>query len=179
MAAGDHPLVWNCPPRPAAMAEDWKAPHVHNRYADARSNGRRAGGGHGAYARSQYGDANGYAAYNGYGGVQYPPQNGYAAWAPYAYPGAYGERDLNSVYLAEEDYSRAADFQKNFYLESPVVSARSEEEVARYRYEKQITVEPANAPRPVQAFQEAGFPGGRSLLSLIFRELSSGWLSTN
>jgi ATP-dependent RNA helicase DDX5/DBP2 len=49
-------------------------------------------------------------------------------------------------------------FEKSFYKEHPDVSARSEAEVAAFRKEQQMTVYGKNVPRPVQSFDEAGFP---------------------
>jgi ATP-dependent RNA helicase DDX5/DBP2 len=50
-------------------------------------------------------------------------------------------------------------FEKHFYKEDEAVSARSEAEVAAFRKEKEIAVQGTNVPRPVQTFDEAGFPG--------------------
>lgn len=49
-------------------------------------------------------------------------------------------------------------FEKSFYKEDPIVSSRSEREVADFRQIKEITVAGKNIPRPVQTFDEAGFP---------------------
>ena len=49
-------------------------------------------------------------------------------------------------------------FEKSFYKEAPEVSARSDREVAEFRRVKEITVSGNNIPRPVQTFDEAGFP---------------------
>ena len=49
-------------------------------------------------------------------------------------------------------------FEKSFYKEDPIVSDRSEREVADFRRLKEITVQGNNVPRPVQTFDEAGFP---------------------
>lgn len=57
-------------------------------------------------------------------------------------------------------------FEKNFYAEDKRVSARSDREVAAYRAEKQMTISGTNVPKPVQSFDEAGFP------SYILSEIS-------
>ncbi len=49
-------------------------------------------------------------------------------------------------------------FEKSFYKEDPEVTARSEREVADFRKLKEITIQGNNVPRPVQTFDEAGFP---------------------
>ena len=49
-------------------------------------------------------------------------------------------------------------FEKSFYKEDPIVSARSEREVADFRRSKEITVQGNHVPRPVHTFDEAGFP---------------------
>lgn len=49
-------------------------------------------------------------------------------------------------------------FEKSFYKEDPAVTARSEEEVAAFRKENQMTTQGKNIPKPVTTFDEAGFP---------------------
>lgn len=49
-------------------------------------------------------------------------------------------------------------FEKHFYKEAEAVRNRTEQEVKAFRTEKQITVAGTNVPRPVQSFDEAGFP---------------------
>ena len=56
------------------------------------------------------------------------------------------------------DLSQMPKFEKSFYKEDPEVSARSEREVADFRRLKEIAVQGNNVPRPVQTFDEAGFP---------------------
>lgn len=139
-------------------------------YANGMSNGggygQRYGGG--GYGNDGYGGSTGWDSYGGGGGGAYG--GGYGGGGGYGY----GERDLNSVHLEAEDYSGVLDFQKNFYTEAVSVAGRSEEEVMRYRLEKQISVLPSNAPRPVQAFEEAGFPG-EGLGDLLGSEVQWSW----
>lgn len=49
-------------------------------------------------------------------------------------------------------------FQKNFYREHPNVRARSDQEIETYRRLHQMTVQGKDIPRPVETFEEAGFP---------------------
>jgi len=58
----------------------------------------------------------------------------------------------------EWDLNTLPKFEKSFYKEHPDVSARSEEEVEAFRKELQIAVQGKNVPKPVQSFDEAGFP---------------------
>lgn len=50
-------------------------------------------------------------------------------------------------------------FEKSFYKEDPAVAARSPREVEDFRKEQEMTVQGRNVPRPVETFDEAGFPG--------------------
>ena len=49
-------------------------------------------------------------------------------------------------------------FEKSFYKEDSRVSSRSERDVADFRKVKEITIAGKNVPRPVETFDEAGFP---------------------
>ena len=49
-------------------------------------------------------------------------------------------------------------FQKNFYREHPAVAARSPSLIEAFRREKSMTVVGEGVPRPVESFEEAGFP---------------------
>lgn len=49
-------------------------------------------------------------------------------------------------------------FEKSFYKEATAVSSRSEREVDAFRKAKEISVSGNHVPRPVQTFDEAGFP---------------------
>ena len=50
-------------------------------------------------------------------------------------------------------------FEKSFYKEAPSVANRSQRDVDQFRREKEITIQGKNVPRPVENFDEAGFPG--------------------
>ncbi|KAF7168333.1 hypothetical protein CNMCM5623_001341 [Aspergillus felis] len=49
-------------------------------------------------------------------------------------------------------------FEKSFYKEHPDVAARSDREVDEFRKKQEMTVQGRNVPRPVENFDEAGFP---------------------
>ncbi|KAI9328914.1 DEAD-domain-containing protein [Zopfochytrium polystomum] len=49
-------------------------------------------------------------------------------------------------------------FQKDFYIQHPAVTARSESEVEQYRRKHEMSVAGRNPPRPVYTFEEASFP---------------------
>ncbi|KAI9870395.1 MAG: ATP-dependent RNA helicase dbp2, partial [Watsoniomyces obsoletus] len=49
-------------------------------------------------------------------------------------------------------------FEKSFYKEDPAVSSRSPRDVDDFRKEKEISIHGRNVPRPVENFDEAGFP---------------------
>eukprot|EP01025_Chloroclados_australasicus_P055787 TRINITY_DN6848_c0_g1_i1.p1 TRINITY_DN6848_c0_g1~~TRINITY_DN6848_c0_g1_i1.p1 ORF type:complete len:647 (+),score=83.82 TRINITY_DN6848_c0_g1_i1:187-1941(+) len=68
------------------------------------------------------------------------------------------KRDLDEMELPAADFSNLPVFEKNFYVEHPAVTARSEFEVQQFRGEKQIHVYGDAVPKPVLTFQEASFP---------------------
>jgi hypothetical protein len=49
-------------------------------------------------------------------------------------------------------------FEKNFYHEATSVSRRSEREINEFRTAKEVRVSGKHIPRPVETFEEAGFP---------------------
>ncbi len=49
-------------------------------------------------------------------------------------------------------------FEKSFYKEEPSVANRSERDVANFRKEHEISIHGQNIPKPVETFDEAGFP---------------------
>jgi ATP-dependent RNA helicase DDX5/DBP2 len=49
-------------------------------------------------------------------------------------------------------------FEKNFYREAESVTSRSEREIEAFRAKKEIRVSGKHIPRPVENFDEAGFP---------------------
>lgn len=49
-------------------------------------------------------------------------------------------------------------FEKSFYKEAPAVAARTQTEVDAFRKEHQIAIQGRDVPKPVETFDEAGFP---------------------
>ena len=56
------------------------------------------------------------------------------------------------------DLSTLRKFEKNFYREAESVKGRSEKQVEEFRNQKEIRVSGKHIPRPVETFDEAGFP---------------------
>lgn len=57
------------------------------------------------------------------------------------------------------DLNTMPKFEKSFYKEDPAVVARSNAEVEAFRKENSMTIRGTDVPKPVQTFDEAGFPG--------------------
>lgn len=55
---------------------------------------------------------------------------------------------------------------QNFYYEHPAVTSRSEDEIRRYREQRDIHVTGEGVPKPVSTFEEASFPGEPGLHGL-------------
>lgn len=49
-------------------------------------------------------------------------------------------------------------FEKNFYVEHETVRDRSDEEIAQFRKENEMTISGHDIPKPITTFDEAGFP---------------------
>lgn len=49
-------------------------------------------------------------------------------------------------------------FEKSFYREHPVVAARTPAEVDAFRNENKVAIQGTGVPKPVESFDEAGFP---------------------
>ncbi|KAK3171883.1 ATP-dependent RNA helicase dbp2 [Lepraria neglecta] len=114
-----------------------------NGASNGYSNGFSNGGGYGA-------STNGYS---GGGGGSYGGVGGFG--------GAGGDKMSNlgaNLKVQHFDLSTMPKFEKSFYKEDPDVSARSDRDVADFRRLKEITIQGNNVPRPVQTFDEAGFP---------------------
>jgi len=56
------------------------------------------------------------------------------------------------------DMERLQPFEKNFYVASPTVLSRSQNEVDRFLAQHQVTLKGRDVPRPIQLFTEGGFP---------------------
>ena len=62
---------------------------------------------------------------------------------------------LHSIDFGAE---QLVEFEKNFYIEHPDVTKRSEEDAAAWRASKQMTVNGTDVPKPVMTFEEASMP---------------------
>ncbi|ANB15506.1 DEAD-box ATP-dependent RNA helicase DBP2 [Sugiyamaella lignohabitans] len=105
------------------------------------SGGRGGSGGYGSGYRGGNGGGRGFGGRDsGYGG---------------------GDRMSNlgdNLQKQEFDLDSLPKFEKNFYQENEVVANRSDEEVAAFRKQQNMTVYGTNIPKPVETFEEAGFP---------------------
>ncbi|GAB0131814.1 ATP-dependent RNA helicase dbp2 [Epichloe bromicola] len=147
--------------------------------------GGRGGGGYGGYGRdrSDRGDrSGGYGGYGGgggggggggYGGGRsngysngHSNTNGYSGGGG-GYGGGHGGgfgggdrmNNLGSGLQKQEwDFSALPKFEKSFYKESPDVTNRSPAEVDAFRRKHQMTIAGSDIPKPVETFDEAGFP---------------------
>ncbi|EFR05021.1 ATP-dependent RNA helicase DBP2 [Nannizzia gypsea CBS 118893] len=107
--------------------------------------------GGGGYQGGSNGYSNGHSSGPSYGGGF---GGGYGG-------GAGGDRMSNlgaGLKTQQWDLSSMPKFEKSFYKEHPDVSARSTQEVEAFRKENEMTVYGKDVPRPVQTFDEAGFP---------------------
>ncbi|KAJ9632445.1 ATP-dependent RNA helicase dbp2 [Taxawa tesnikishii (nom. ined.)] len=124
--------------------------------------GSRGGGGGGYSNGGGYGGSNGYSngSSGGYGGGRGGGGGGYGGGGYGG--GAGGDRMSNlgaGLQQQNWDLSTLPKFEKSFYKEDPAVVARSQSEVDAFRREHAITVQGRNVPKPVETFDEAGFPG--------------------
>ena len=122
--------------------------------------GYGAGGGYGGGGGggpSAYGG--GYAAGGGYGGQSYGAGGGGGGYHAGGAGGAFGSSNLGAG-LSQIDFANAQleKFEKDFYIEHPDVSKRSEQEAAEWRATRQILVEGTDVPKPVLTFEEASMP---------------------
>ena len=102
--------------------------HGDNRYSD-RSSFRD---GHGSFGNSSYGS----------GGGRNDSMGGLGS----------GLRNI------QWDISKLPVFEKNFYIEHPVVRARTEEDAEKWRRDKEIMIKGRGIPKPVMTFEEASMP---------------------
>ncbi|KAL3602401.1 ATP-dependent RNA helicase dbp2 [Fusarium poae] len=133
--------------------------------------GGRGGGGYGGggYGRDRGGDrggdrnggfggrsnGNGYGGGGGgYGGGGYGGGGGFGGGAGGDRMGALGSGLKNQ----EWDINSLPKFEKSFYKEHPDVENRSDADVEAFRRKHQMTIAGSNVPKPVETFDEAGFP---------------------
>ncbi len=74
--------------------------------------------------------------------------------------GGFGGASNLGAGLTNIDFSKQelVTFEKNFYIEHPDVTKRSEEEADAWRASKQIVVKGTDVPKPVMTFEEASMP---------------------
>lgn len=73
--------------------------------------------------------------------------------------GSYDQNDFgNNLAKQEWDLDTMPKFEKNFYKENEAVTARSDAEIAEFRKKHSMTVKGTDIPKPVETFDEAGFP---------------------
>ncbi|KOS21181.1 ATP-dependent RNA helicase DBP2 [Escovopsis weberi] len=153
-------------------------------YDSGRSNGYSGGsggyggggygGGRGGYGRDRNdrnGDRNGPGGYGGGGGGGYGGRPGHSAGHSGGYGagggyggGGYGGGGDRMGHLGaglqkqEWDINALPKFEKDFYKEHPDVSSRAVVEVDAFRRKHQMTIAGREVPKPVETFDEAGFP---------------------
>ena len=125
----------------------------------------RGGGGSGSYGGGS----------NSYGGSSYGNSFGRGG-------GGFGNEELGSN-LNRPDWEKETlpNFEKNFYVEHPDVSARSDGEIEEYRRKHEMNCLGTDIPKPVFSFAEASFPAYvlEEVVSLGFNSptaiQSQGW----
>jgi len=108
------------------------------------------------------GNSNGYSATNGYSnGSSYGGAGGAGSYGGGSYGGGGDKMSNLGANLKTQHWDPATmpKFEKSFYKEDPIITARSTREVDEFRRKFEITVQGKNVPRPVETFDEAGFPG--------------------
>jgi ATP-dependent RNA helicase DDX5/DBP2 len=121
-----------------------------SRYGDSSSRGGGyGGGGYGGGGGGYGGGGGGYGGGGGFGGGFGGGKGG----------GKGGGGGLGAG-LGNIDWSQAnvTAFEKNFYIEHPDVTARSEADAQAWRESKGIAIEGQGIPKPVYTFEEASMP---------------------
>lgn len=117
--------------------------------------GGRGGGGGGGYGGG--GQSNGYSNGGGYSNG-YSGSNGYGGGGG----GGFGGDKMSNLGAGLKqqtwDLNTLPKFDKSFYKEAPTVAARSAAEVEKFRRDNQIAIKGQDVPKPVESFDEAGFP---------------------
>src|SRR3989440_7261377 len=115
---------------------------------------------------TRYSGSNGYSGSHGTDNV-----NGYSGASSNGYGGSYGGGNsfggsgdrmasLGAGLKTQHwDMATLPRFEKSFYKEDEHVANRSACDVDAFRREKEISVQGRGVPRPVESFDEAGFPG--------------------
>lgn len=106
----------------------------------------RSYGGNGGYQRRDYNGGNRHYDDRGHGGFR-GRDNGY------------DDHELGSNLQKQEwDLEKLPKFEKNFYKEDPSVAKLSDEDIAKFRKDNEMTIFGKDVPRPIATFDEAGFP---------------------
>ncbi|KAJ5607934.1 hypothetical protein N7537_004553 [Penicillium hordei] len=120
----------------------------------------RSRGGEGGYSNGGYGG--GYGGGRGGGGGGYGGGGYGGGGGGYGGGGAAGGDRMNNLGAGlktqDWDINTMPKFEKSFYKEHPDVTERSEEDVQAFRKSKEMAIQGTNVPRPVETFDEAGFP---------------------
>ena len=111
------------------------------------------GGGGGGYGGGGYGGGGG-----GYGGGGYGGGYGGGRGGGFGGGGRGGDNLGASLQKVSWDQAELTPFEKSFYVEDPRVSERSDREVEEFRRSKEMTLQGTNIPKPVETFEEAGYP---------------------
>lgn len=115
------------------------------------SGGRGGGRGRGGSRGGRGGSRGGYDSYSGGGGYGGGSYGG----------GGFGDKMSNlgdNLPQQSWDLESMPKFEKNFYSEHPNVTARSEDEITKFRTESDMNCTGTSIPRPITTFDEAGFP---------------------
>jgi len=125
---------------------------TYNSIANANGGGGYGGGSSYGAAPSSYGGG------GGGGGSSYQ-YNGTSSYGAGGGGGGFRNSNLGSG-LSSIDFSKTelVPFDKDFYMEHPDVTKRSEEEAQAWRASKQMTVEGQGVPKPCMTFEEASMP---------------------
>ena len=116
---------------------------------------RGGGGGYGGGGGGGYGGGgSSYSRGGGGGGGYGGGGGGYGGGGGFGGGGDLGS-NLRSIDWAKESLMN---FEKNFYVEHPAVSERSDREIEDYRRQHEMNCFGPNIPKPVFSFAEASFP---------------------
>ncbi|QPG73966.1 ATP-dependent RNA helicase dbp2 [Brettanomyces nanus] len=116
---------------------------------DNRGSFRSYGGssGHSYERRDNFHNEGGYRGGDRYGGDFRGGRNNY------------DEHELGSGLQKQEwDLDTMPKFEKDFYKEDPVVAGMTEEAIAKFRKDNEMSIFGKDVPRPISTFDEAGFP---------------------
>ncbi|KAK9362317.1 P-loop containing nucleoside triphosphate hydrolase protein [Lipomyces starkeyi] len=110
-----------------------------------------------------HGHSRGGYSSGGYGSGGYGSRGGdsHGSRGGSSFGGSGGDRMSNlGASLKKQDWNldTLPRFEKNFYKENPNVTARSLQHIDQFRTDKKMIVKGNDVPRPVETFDEAGFP---------------------